>query len=62
MCRKHDVCYAIFYNCRVKFGGMEVLDAKKPKALDTESTKLKYLLVEQIMDVSTLKETLGRNF
>lgn len=45
-----------------KHGGMEVSDAKKLKALEAENTKLKKLLAEQMMDVSTLKEMLGKNF
>ena len=38
---------------------MEVSDAKKLKALEAENAKLKKLLAEQMMDVSTLKEMLG---
>lgn len=41
-------------------GGMEVSDAKKLKALEAENAKLKKLLAEQMMDVSTLKEMLGK--
>lgn len=62
LCRKHGVSDATFYKWRSKYGGMEVSDAKKLKALDVENAKLKKLLVEQMMDVSTLKEMLGKNF
>lgn len=62
VCRKHGVSDATFYKWRAKFGGMEVSDAKKLKALEAENTKLKKLLAEQMMDVSTLKEMLGKNF
>ena len=41
---------------------VEVSDAKKLKALEAENAKLKTLLAEQMMDVSTLKEMLGKNF
>ncbi len=41
---------------------VEVSDAKKLKALEVENAKLKKLLAEQMMDVSTLKEMLGKNF
>lgn len=40
---------------------MEVSDAKKLKSLVAESAKLKKLLAEQIMDVSTKKELLAKN-
>ena len=62
LCRKHGVSDATFYKWRSKFGGMEVSDAKKLKALEAENAKLKKLLAEQMMDVSTLKEMLGKNF
>ena len=62
LCRKHGVSDATFYKWRAKFGGMEVSDAKKLKALEAENVKLKKLLAEQMMDVSTLKEMLGKNF
>ena len=62
LCRKHGVSDATFYKWRSKYGGMEVSDAKKLKALEAENAKLKKLLAEQMMDVSTLKEMLGKTF
>ena len=62
LCRKHGISDATFYNWRSKYGGMDVSDAKKLKALEAENAKLKKLLAEQMMDVSTLKEMLGKNF
>lgn len=62
LCRKHGVSDATFYKWRSKYGGMDVSDAKRLKALEIENAKLKKLLAEQMMDVSTLKEMLGKNF
>tara|TARA_R100000750_G_scaffold28981_1_gene18358 strand:+ start:2396 stop:2662 length:267 start_codon:yes stop_codon:yes gene_type:complete len=62
LCRQHGVSDATFYKWRSKYGGMEVSDARKLKALEVENAKLKKLLAEQMMDVSTLKEMLGKNF
>ncbi len=62
LCRKHGVSDATFYKWRSKYGGMEVSDAKKLRALEAENAKLKKLLAESMMDVSTLKEMLGKNF
>jgi len=62
LCRKHGVSDATFYKWRSKYGGMDVSDAKKLKALEVENAKLKKLLAEQMMDMSTLKEMLGKNF
>jgi putative transposase len=62
LCRKHGVSDATFYKWRSKYGGMEVSDAKKLKALEAENARLKKLLAESMMDVSTLREMLGKNF
>lgn len=62
LCRKHGISDATFYNWRRKYGGMEVADAKRLKALEAENAKLKKMLAEQLMDVATLKEMLGKNF
>ena len=62
LCRKHGISDATFYNWRSKYGGMEVSEAKRLKALEEENRKLKKLLAESMLDVSTLKEMLGKNF
>ena len=57
--RKHGISDATFYNWRSKYGGMEASEAKRLKALEDENKKL---LAESMLDVSTLKELLGKNF
>jgi len=62
LCRKHGISDATFYKWRSKYGGMDVSDAKRLKALEEENAKLKKLLAESMIDVSTLREMLGKNF
>ena len=62
VCRKHGISDATFYKWRSRFGGMEVSDARKLRALEDENRRLKKLLAESMLDVSTLKEMLGKNF
>ena len=62
LCRKHGISDATFYNWRRKYGGMDVADARRLKELEAENAKLKKMLAEQMMDVATLKEMLGKNF
>ncbi len=62
LCRKHGISDATFYKWRSKYGGLEVSEAKRLKALEEENRKLKKLLAESVLDVSTLKEMLGKNF
>ena len=61
LCRRHGISSATFYAWKAKFGGMEVSDAKRLKALEEENAKLKKLLAESMLDVSTLREMLGNN-
>jgi len=61
LCRKHGISDATFYTWRSKYGGMEVSEARQLKALEEENAKLKRLLAESVMDVSTLKDLLAKN-
>lgn len=62
LCRKYGVSDATFYKWRLKYGGMEVSEAKRLKILEEENGKLKRLLADAMLDVSTLREMLGKNF
>ena len=62
LCHRHGISDSTFYKWRSKYGGMEVSDARKLKALEEENRKLKKLLAEQMLDNSTLKEMLGKDF
>ncbi|WP_152094740.1 IS3 family transposase, partial [Rhizobium dioscoreae] len=60
LCRKHGISEATFYNWKAKYGGMEVSEAKRLKALEDENTRLKKLLAEQMLDAAALRELLGK--
>ena len=56
LCRKYGISEATFFKWKAKFGGMEVSDARKLKALEDENRKLKKLLAETMLDVAMLKD------
>lgn len=60
LCRKHGISDATFYTWRSKYGGMEVSDAKRLRVLEDENARLKKLLAESMLDVSTLKDLLAK--
>lgn len=62
LCRKHGISEATFYNWKAKYGGMEVSEAKRLKALEDENAKLKKLLAEQMLDVAALRELLAKKW
>jgi putative transposase len=49
LCRKHGVSDATFYKWRAKYGGMDVSDAKKLKALEDENARLKLTLPQTLI-------------
>ena len=55
LCRKHGMSEATLYNWKSKFGGMDVSDAKRLKALEDENAKLNKLLAESVLDASALR-------
>ena len=61
ICRKRGISDATVYNWRNRYGGMELSDARRLKALDDETRKLKKLLAESMLNVATLREALGKN-
>ena len=62
LCRKYGISDATFYKCRSKYGGLEVSKAQRLRSLEAENAKLKRLLADAMLGVSTLKEMLGKNF
>jgi putative transposase len=62
LCRKHGFSDASYYKWKAKFGGMDVSDAKRLKALEEENSKLKRLLAEALLDNAALKDVVSRKW
>jgi putative transposase len=60
LCRQHGFSEASYYLWRSKFGGMSVPEAKRLKALETENTRLKKLLAEQMLENEVIKDVLRK--
>jgi putative transposase len=58
VCRKHGVS---FYKYKARFGGLEVSDARRLRALEDENAKLKKLLAEQMLDNAILRDVAAKN-
>ena len=61
LARKHGISEATLYNWKAKYGGMDVCDARRLKALEEENGKLKKLLADAMLDASALRELLAKN-
>ena len=62
LCRKHGISQQTFYNWKSKFGGMDVSDAKRLKALESENGRLKKLLAESMLENEVSREALRRKY
>jgi putative transposase len=62
VCRRHGVSSATFYKWKAKYGGLDVSDARRLKALSDENAKLKRLLADAMLDNVGLKELLSKKW
>jgi putative transposase len=62
VCRKYGISEATFYKYKGKYGGMEVSDARRLKALEDQNAKLKKLLAEQMLDNAILKDVAAKKW
>jgi putative transposase len=61
LCRQHGISAATFYGWRSKYGGLEVSEAKRLKQLEEENAKLKRIVADQALDITMLKDLVGKN-
>ena len=59
LCRKHGLSSPTFYKWKAKYGGLDVSEARRLKALEEENAKLKKLLAEAHLDIHALKGVFG---
>ena len=62
LCRKHGISSATFSAWKAKYGGMDVSDARRLKALEEENTKLKRLYADAMLDNAALKDLLAKKW
>ncbi len=62
LCRKHGVSDSCIYKWKSRYGGMEVSEAKRLKALEEENAKLKRMLADAMLDNVALKGLLGKKW
>ena len=62
LCRKHGMSSPTYYAWKARFGGLEVSDAKRLRALEDENAKLKRLLADAMLDNAGLKDLLSKKW
>ena len=62
LCREHGISEATFYKWKAKYGGLDVSEAQRLKALEDENRRLKKLLAEAELDKAMLKDVLSKKW
>ena len=62
LCRKYGISDATFYKYKAKFGGMNVSDAKKLRALEDENNRLMRMLADAMQENAALKDLATKNY
>ena len=62
LCRRHGITETTFYRWRRQYGGLQVSDTKRLKALEEENRRLKKLVAELSLDNAMLKDVAGRKW
>ena len=62
LARGHGISEATLYNWKASYGGLEVSEAKRLRALEDENGKLKRLLAEVMLDNAGLKDQMSKKW
>ena len=62
VCRRHGISSATFYKWKAKYGGLDVSEAKRLRALEEENARLKKLLADAMLDNAMLKEIASKKW
>lgn len=60
--RRHGISRETFYRWRRKYGGMQVSETKRLRALEEENRQLKRVVADQALNIQVLKDVLGKEW
>lgn len=60
LCRRHGISEKTYYRWKAQYGGQQVSETKKLKALEEENRRLKKLVADQALNLQVLKEAVGK--
>ena len=56
VCGRHNVSQGTYYQWKSRYGGMEVEEARRLRALEDENARLKRVVADQAVQIQILKE------
>ncbi len=60
--RRHGIAEQTFFRWRKKYGGLQVSEAKRLKALEEENRRLKRLVADQALNLQVLQDVVGKKW
>jgi putative transposase len=60
--REHGIAEKTYYNWKAKFGGMQSTEARRLRELEEENRRLKSIVANQAVDITVLKDLLGKKW
>ncbi len=62
LCRRHGITETTFHRWKRKYGGLQVNEAKRLKALEDENRQLKRIVADQALNLQVVKDLLGKQW
>lgn len=62
LCRRHGIAEKTYYRWKAQYGGLQVNETKRLKALEEENRRLKKIVADQALNLSVLKDVLGKEW
>jgi putative transposase len=62
VCRRHGITDTTLHRWRRKYGGLQVSEAKRLRALEEENRQLKRLVADQALNLQVVKDLLGKKW
>jgi putative transposase len=62
LCRRHGITRGSLYRWKAKYGGMEVSEARRLRALEEENRQLKHAVAELLLDKRALQTVVAKKW
>ena len=60
LCRRNGISEATYYNCKARYGGMDVSQLRRLKALEAENARLKRMYADLSLTHHALQEVVAK--
>lgn len=60
--RRHGISEQTYYRWKQQYGGLQISETKRLKALEEENRRLKRIVADQALNLSVLKDVVGKSW